>query len=54
MTGKEIKDARTKKGMSQQELASIIGVSLQSIHNWESGKSNHHKFLEEKIRKELK
>lgn len=54
MTGAEIKEARLKKGLSQQKLATLIGVSLQSVYNWETGKTKHHEFLEEKIRKALK
>lgn len=32
-----LKRERIKKGMSQQELADVIGVKEQSIYNWESG-----------------
>jgi len=32
-------DVRKKKGMSQQQLADFLGVSRNSIANWESGRS---------------
>lgn len=35
--GKKIKDARTKKNMTQLELADIVGVSYQAVSNWERG-----------------
>lgn len=35
--GKKIKDARTKKNMTQLELADIFGVSYQAVSNWERG-----------------
>ena len=34
----KVKDLRLKKGMTQAELAQIMGVSIQTIKNWESGK----------------
>ena len=35
--GKIIKDARTKKNMTQLELADKMGVSYQAVSNWERG-----------------
>ncbi len=35
-----MKDARTKKGLSQQELADKIGVSRQTINAIEKGEYN--------------
>lgn len=35
--GKKIKDARTKKNMTQLELADIVNVSYQAVSNWERG-----------------
>lgn len=32
-----LKEARMEMGLSQQELADIIGVKVHSIYNWESG-----------------
>lgn len=37
--GKIIKDARTKKNMTQLELADKMGVSYQAVSNWERGNS---------------
>ena len=34
--GKRLKDARLKKGMTQEELASAVGVSKGAIGNYES------------------
>lgn len=39
-TGDEIKAARKKAGMSQQELANKLGVSYQSIGQWERNVRN--------------
>jgi len=33
-----IRKARQEKGMSQEKLASLVGVATQTIHRWESGK----------------
>jgi len=35
----DIKKLRIKKGMSQQELADELGIHVNTIKNWESGKS---------------
>lgn len=32
-----VRDARTKIGLSQQALASALGVSISSVSNWELG-----------------
>ena len=37
--GKNIKNARTKKNMTQLELADRVGVSYQAVSNWERGGS---------------
>ena len=34
-----LKEARTKKGMTQQELADCVYVTRQTISKWELGKS---------------
>lgn len=36
-TGNDIKAAREKIGISQDKLAEIMGVSRQTIYNWEAG-----------------
>ena len=37
--GKRIKNARTKKNLTQMELADRVGVSYQAVSNWERGGS---------------
>lgn len=39
MTGKQIKDARERAQLTQQELASKIGVGMRTIGNWERGET---------------
>lgn len=34
----QIKAARVKAGLSVVAMAALMGVSRQTIHNWESGK----------------
>lgn len=36
---RNIKNARTRKNMTQLELADIVGVSYQAVSNWERGNS---------------
>ncbi len=37
--GEAIKNLRAKRGMSQDALAEMVGVSRQAISNWENGKT---------------
>lgn len=37
-TGKVIRDLRTEKGMTQQELASLLNVSPTTVSKWENGR----------------
>lgn len=37
MNGTEIKDIRKKRGLTQQELADIIGVDRVTVARWEIG-----------------
>lgn len=37
--GEIIKNNRTKKAMSQAELAELLHISAQSVSKWESGGS---------------
>ena len=39
MIGKQIKTFRIKKGLSQEELASLLHISRQTISKWENGNS---------------
>ncbi len=38
MIGKYLRDLRRRRGMSQQELALALGVSKQTVSNWEVGR----------------
>ena len=38
--GKRIRDARLNKAMSQDDLATSLGISYQSVQAWERGKSS--------------
>ncbi len=38
ITGKRVKALRIRLGISQSEFASLLGVSISSVNNWESGK----------------
>lgn len=35
--GKIIKEGRLKKGLTQQELANLLNVSMQAVSKWERG-----------------
>ncbi len=37
--GTKLKNARTKSGLTQEKVAEEIGVSRQSVSNWENGRS---------------
>lgn len=39
MVGERIYELRKRKGLSQEDLASELGVSRQTISNWESGQT---------------
>lgn len=43
MTSEQIRRARTDLGMTQQEFAHEIGVSMTSVMNWESGRTRAQK-----------
>lgn len=51
--GKNISKARRKLGMSQSELARVIGVSPQSVQLWESEKNEPRRHRAIKIAKAL-
>lgn len=38
--GEKLKTARNAKGMTQKQLAEIVGVKHNSVCDWEKGKSN--------------
>ena len=35
--GERIAELRRKSGMTQEELASLLGISAQSVSKWETG-----------------
>ena len=37
-SGKEIRDIRTKAGMTQSVFASYMGVSIKTVEAWEGGR----------------
>lgn len=39
LSGKEIRFLRIEMGMSQETLARLLDVAVQTIHRWESGKT---------------
>lgn len=40
--GEKLRDARIKKGLSQRELAKLAGLGLNTISNYEQGKTYPH------------
>lgn len=49
MNAKEIKENRKKLGLTQKELANLVGVSTQTINGYENGKeipSTKHQILD--------
>jgi len=52
LSGEQIRQARQRAGMSQAELASVVGVSPRSIGNYERGETvsrNHMPRIEEAL-----
>jgi transcriptional regulator with XRE-family HTH domain len=37
VNGEQIRDARERRGWTQQELADEVGVGVRTIGNWENG-----------------
>jgi len=37
ITGQDIRKHRFKKGITQQELADILGVNVATVNKWEAG-----------------
>jgi len=50
MNGEQIRKLREVLGLSQQELAVKVGVSVSSVHRWESGKTRPHPLAVEKLK----
>lgn len=45
-----MKEARKRKGWSQQQFAEIMGVTTNTIQNWESGRRQAPRELEKFIK----
>lgn len=50
MTGEEIRELRKKLGLSQQDFAVKIGVTITSISGWETGKHKPYRLAIEKMK----
>jgi DNA-binding transcriptional regulator YiaG len=53
MKPKEIKDARSKKKMTQAELAAALGVTVTTVARWETGKCEPSPLAEQRLREVL-
>ena len=45
MSPTELKDMRNKLEMSQAEFSAFLGVSLDTIKSWETGRRSPNKFI---------
>lgn len=46
----ELKSARKRLGLTGQELATLLGVSISTVSRWETGKSRPSKLASERLR----
>lgn len=37
ITGKQLKDARTLRGLRREDVAALVGVHVKTVSNWERG-----------------
>ena len=49
MTAQEIKDARKKLGLTQEQLVEAIGGNLSTLRHWEQGVHKINKFAADAI-----
>ena len=54
MTGAEIKKRREEKGLTQEDLAKLIGVSRVTVARWETDKTKPLPIFQEILKKKLK
>ncbi len=45
MKASDIKKRRERAGLTQDELADLIGVTKQTVSNWETGRHKPSKFV---------
>lgn len=50
MNPDEIRQLREDRGLSQQDFATKLGVSVQTVHRWETGKSRPSRLALAKLR----
>lgn len=54
MNGKNLKEIRKELGLTQTELANLIGrTSMRTVQNWEGGRNSIPDYVEELLFKEL-
>ncbi len=46
---KILKDARAKRGMSQQDLAVAVGVTVATVYRWEKGRAVPSRLARQKL-----
>lgn len=54
MTGKTIKDARERAGMTQSQLAQEIGISVEAVRAYEQGRNDINRASYDKVIKIIK
>ena len=46
MFGDKIKQYRSQQGLTQKQLAESLGITSQTVSNWESGRSQPSKLVQ--------
>jgi len=49
LKGSDVKKLRLAKGLSQTQLASLLGISSSAVSHWECGRSNPNPELQTKL-----
>jgi DNA-binding transcriptional regulator YiaG len=50
---KEIKEARLKAGLTQQEMSVLLGIPKRTIEEWEAGRMRCPEYTKKMVIKEL-